>query len=319
MTKEQIDALDAKVISAFGGVLTQAQQEAQRAEEAAQRAEAERAAAAAELDKASLERRSNIDFYENKIVPSLTGWEEEKKRLQSEITNATAVANFYKTQNEGARESGFVPKEAPVFTPPAAPVTPPQSGSAYVTNAPGSTPGSPTFQFDPNAFKREMAGATLELENLRWKYGQLYGGQPLPIAPSELIAQAESQKLSPTDYAAKIFKFSEREAELAAARAKAHDDEIAKAAVAEEQRKHAEEVKKLQDDFNAKERQRIENGGNNPDVRQATTSRMAEVRRGVAEGVRPDPLKMTDAERRSATRKTIHGEIADREMAGASA
>lgn len=328
MTQQQIDALDAKVIQSFGGVLTAAQEAALKAEsdkkaatEAAAKAEAERKAAAADLDRAGLERRSNVEFYEQKIVPGLTSWEEEKKKLMSDLTNANAMANYYKTQNEGARESGFVPKEAPVFTPPAG-VTPPAAaggGAAYVPNVPGSTPGSPVFQFDPNTFKKEMAGATLEIENLRWKYGQLFGGKPLPISPGELIAQAEANKLSPTDYASRIFKFSDREAEMAREVAAAHDAEIAKTATAELEKKHADEVKRLQDEFNAKERARIENGGNNPDVRQIGPSRVTELRKAVAEGTRPDPLKMTDAERRLATRKAIHSEIADREMAGTTA
>jgi hypothetical protein len=45
------------------------------------------------------------------------------------------------------------------------------------------------------------------------------------------------------------------------------------------------------------------------------SSRFAEVARAVKEGTLPDPLKMTDAQRRAATRQQIHSEIAERESA----
>lgn len=328
-SKEQIEAIDKKQLQAFETILTestsaQAKAEAERkaAADAAARAEEERKAAAAALDKVQLEGRSNVDFYETKIVPGLTGWQSEKNDLASKLANAEALAAFYKTQNEKAREGGFVAADAPVFTPPA-----PQAGTpppAPVRDASGryvaGPNGSPVFEgsFDPNAFKREAADALVEIENLRWKYSQLYNGAPLPIAPSELIRQAETQKLPVTQYAAKIFNFQQKEQEAAAAAQKAHDDKIAQDAVAARQAEHEAELKKIRDEYAAKERARIEGSGNNPDLRTPPgASKFAEVRKAVAEGTRPDPLKMTDAERRTATRRTIHSEIAERETAGA--
>lgn len=329
-SKEQIEAIDKKQLQAFETLLTastsaQTKAEAERkaAADAAVRAEEERKAAAAALDKVQLEGRSNVDFYETKIIPGLTGWQNEKNDLASKLANAEALAAFYRTQNEKAREGGFVAADAPVFTPPA-----PQAGAgnppAPVRDASGryvaGPSGSPVFEgaFDPNAFKREAADALVEIENLRWKYSQLYGGAPLPIAPSELIRQAEAQKLPVPQYAAKIFNFQQKEQEAAAAAQKAHDDKIAQDAVAAKEAAHQAEIKKMQDDFAAKERARIEGSGNNPDLRTPPgASKFAEVRKAVAEGKMPDPLKMTDAERRAATRRQIHSEISEREMQGA--
>ena len=325
-TKDQIAALTKEQLKPFETILTEsasskakAEADLKAAQDAVARAEEERKAAAAALDKVQLEGRSNVDFYETKIVPGLTGWQNEKNDLASKLANAEALAAFYKTQNEKAREGGFVAADAPVFTPPAPPagqVTPPapvrDASGRYVA---GPT-GSPVFEggFDPQAFRREAADALVEIENLRWKYGQLYGGAPLPIAPSELIKQAEAQKLPVTQYAAKIFNFQQKEQEAVAAAAKAHDDQVAATAVAAQKAEHEAEVKKIRDEYAAKERARIEGGGNNPDLRTPPgASKFAEVRKAEQEGTRKSPLMMTDAERRAATRKQIHSEIAERE------
>lgn len=319
-SKERIDAIDGEVIKALGGVLSQAQQDAVKAEadrkaatEAAALAEKERKEAEAARDKAELERRSNVDFYETKIVPGLTGWEAQQKELLGKLANSDAVAAFYRTQNEKAREAGFVPADAPGYTPPAADAGGARDANGrYVAGAPGGTPGSPTF--DPGEFKREAVGAIGELEDIRWKYSNLFG-TPMPMAPTELIRQAESQKLSPSQFAARHFNFAAKEQELAALRQKEHDDAVAKAAVDAKQAAHEAEIKKLQDDYAAKERARLEGGGNNPDVRQpAGNAKFSEIRKAQAEGTRPDPLKMTDAQRRAATRSSIHQEIATNEV-----
>lgn len=327
-TKEQIDALTKEQLKPFETLLTEstnarvkAEADMKAAQEAVAKAEAERRAAADALDRVQLEGRSNVDFYESKIVPGLTGWQNEKNDLASKLANAEAMAAFYRTQNEKARESGFVGTDAPTFMPPAAPPPDPRQpardGSGrYV---PGSS-GSPVFEggFDPEAFKREAADATIELENLRWKYGQLYGGAPMPMAPSALIQQANAQKMSVSDYAAKIFNFAGKEQEIAATNAKAHDDKIAADAVAAKTSEYEAEIKKIRDEYAAKERQRIEGGGNNPDLRTPPgAAKFTDVRKAVAEGTRPDPLKMTDAERRVATRRQIHSEVSERELQGA--
>src|SRR5277367_3745420 len=101
LTDEQIAALDAKAITAFTGIMTTADQAKADAVAAATKAEADKATAIAEKEKAELEKRSNVEFYETKIIPGLTGWEQERNKLMTDKLNAEAAVNFYKTQNDG--------------------------------------------------------------------------------------------------------------------------------------------------------------------------------------------------------------------------
>ena len=312
LTQEQINALDAKAVSAFSGVLTTAEQQRTEATQAAAQAERDRQAAKAAQDAAELAQRSNIDFYENSIVPGLTGWEAEKKALETKAANEAALAAFYKAQNEGARSAGFIPTDAPAFTPSAE--QPRNASGQYVSGAPGSTPGSPTFM-DPSQIAGRIGDVAGAITDIQWKFQTLYG-KPLPVAPSELIRQADAQKLSPMDYAARSFNFVAREKEIAEKAKQDHDAAIASAAIAEKEKEWKAEREKLLADQAAKERLRAEQVGSNPEIRQAPgSSRFAEVARAVKEGTLPDPLKMTDAQRRSATRQQIHSEIAERETA----
>lgn len=327
LSEAAIDALDAKAMSAFNGVLTTAETSRLEAQQAAQKAEADRQAAAAAAaqaekdrqaakaaqDAAELAQRSNIDFYEQSIVPGLTGWEAEKKVLETKAANEAALAAFYKAQNEGARGAGFVPQDAPVFTPPAAPPRDNNTGR-YVAGAPGGTPGSPTYM-DPNQVASRIGDVAGTLSDIQWKYQTLHG-KPLPMAPSELIRQADAQKLSPMDFAARTFGFAQRERELQEQATKDREAAVAAAAIAEKEKEWKAEKDKMIADQVAKDKKIAESGGSNPDVRTPPgSSRFAEVARAVKEGTLPDPLKMTDAQRRAATRQQIHSEIAERESA----
>lgn len=301
LTDEQIAALDAKVLTSFGAVLTTAESQNQAASEAAKKADADRQAAIAAQNAAELAQRSNVDFYEQKIVPGLTGWEAEQKRLLSESANSKALAEFYKAQNEGARTAGFLPADAPQFAPPA---TPPG------TFVPGSS-GSPEFKPAEELRKigMDLGQMTGTLQDIQWKHHQLFG-VPLPISPTQLVQEAEAQKLSTVDYAKRRFGWDAREQQLQAESAKKHDEEIAAAAVAARTTEWEAEKKRMQEDSDKKIKELTEGRSNNPDVHAAPgSSQFAEVARAVKEGTRPDPLKMTDAQRRSATRQVIHEEI----------
>jgi len=320
---EDIAKIDAKAITAFSGVLTTAEQKAveatakaKEAADAAAKAEADRVAATAELEKVGLERRSLNEFYETKVVPGLSSWEEEQKKLRLEKAQADALAQFYKAQNDAARETGFIPKDAPTFTPPAAQDR--NDKGQYVANAPGGTPGSPTF-INPVEIASKIGDVAGTISDIQWKHQRLYGA-PMPIAPSELIKQADSVKLSPSEYAARTFKFAEKEEEIRQAQARAHDEEIRQKTAAEKQAEYEAKEKALRDEFAAKEKARAEASGNNPELRApAGASKFAEVKRAVETGQRPDPLKLSEAARRQATRQQIHEEIAQRETAGAAA
>ena len=72
LTDEQINALDAKILSSFDTVLTTAQQE---------------------RDAAELASRAQRELYDTQIAPALDQWGNEKATLE-------ATAAFYKTQAE---------------------------------------------------------------------------------------------------------------------------------------------------------------------------------------------------------------------------
>lgn len=324
-TKEQIDALDPRALTTFGGILTSAEQKEKEAREAAVKAEADRQAAAAAAkqaeearvaaqqarEAAELEKRSNVEFYETKVMPGLIGYEDEKKALETAKINAEAAAAFYKAQNEAARTAGFVPTDSPAFTPPATP-PPNQPRDGNGRFVPG-TSGSPNFVSPEDFFKRVDTGV-YGIQDIGWKYQSLYG-RPIPISPSELVAKADALKLSPMEYAARTFKFAEKEEEQRQAAAKAHDDEIRNAAAAEKAKEYEVKEAALRAEFAAKEKERAERMGNNPDVRAAQISKIADVRKAVQAGELPDPLKMTDAQRRAATRQQIHKDLSEREGA----
>lgn len=312
VSDEEIAKIDAKWMSAFSGVLTTAEQKATEATEAAKKAENERTAATAAREAAELAGRANTEFYETKIVPGLTSWDEEKKRLLNDKTNAEALAAFLKTQNDGARANGFIAADAPAFTPPADQSQQRDGKGQFVSNAPGSTPGSPTY-IDPTQVATKIGDIAGVISDIQWKHQTLYG-KPLPIAPSELIKQADALKLDPLTYASRTFNFAQKEEEVRQNAAKDHDNQIATAARAEEETKWKAELDKVHAEQAAKDRARNESVGNNPEVRVPPgSSGVAAIRKGVQDGKLPDPLKMTDQQRRQATRQQIHTEIAERE------
>ncbi len=321
-TQEQIDAMDARAIGAFGTMMTAAEAEKatataaqakaeadfKAAQEAVAKAEAERKAAIEAKELAELQGRSNTEFYETKIVPGLTSWDEEKVRLENERVKAAAEAAFYRTQAEAAKAGGFIPNEAPGYVSP----TEPEKKPGYV---PGSgTPGSPTFIDPKEVYKRAGDGMSM-ISDINWRYQQLYGA-PLPIPPSQLIAEADAQKLDPKTYAEKRFSFSNREAELNAQRQREQEEKLKTESAAAERAVWEEKLKAREAEFAVEKKRLSEAVGNNPDVRTPQGSaKYAEIKRAVDQGERPNPLKMTDAQRKAATTKAIHSEIEAREGA----
>ena len=263
---EQITQMDGRAITAFSNVLSAA--------EAA--------------------KQQNIDFYENQIVPSLTGWDEEKTKIENDKARIAAEAAFYRTQAESARAAGFLPADAPGYSPR-------DAGGRYVANAPGGTPGSPQF-FDVNKVYERAGDAVGTIADIDWRHRQLFEGRPLPISPSELIKQADARRMNPMAYADQTFGFQKREQELAAERQKTHDDKI------------------RQDAEAARDKYWAERTGSNPDVRRPMESpRMTEISRATREGkpfgpagvVLKDPLMLGENERRQQTRVAIRSELAE--------
>jgi hypothetical protein len=314
-SQAQIDALDAQAMKGLGdyvsGIEQTAAQKEKAASELAVKAEADRkaqeaavVAAKAAQEAAELQNRSVKDFWDNTYNPGLAAWEAEKAKLSKAAMDAAAEAAYYKAQRTTLVDTlGIKPEDAPVFTPPVA--APPVA----------KTPGTPTFTIDE--VRNELGTSLGTVANIQWEYRNLYGGKEMPISPTELLRQAEANKFKdPATYANQIFKFAEKREEMRQAAAKAHDDEVAAAAVAEREAKYKEETDKLKAEFAAKERLRAEQAGSNPDVKLPPgSSKFSDLQRATKAGERPDPLKMTQAERRQTSLNNIHKALEERQQA----
>jgi hypothetical protein len=315
---EQISALDPKLITVFTGIQTSAEQardeaarKASEAASAATKAEADRLAWEKAKADAELLQRSNSEFYENSIVPGLTSWKEERDRLLTEKTNADALAAFLKTQNDGARANGFIPTDAPAFTPPAAP--PPgtvrNAQGQFVPNVPGSTPGSPTFTMEQ--IDQRLGNG---ISNVGWamqEYQRLTGGQYLPDSFDQLANEATQQKLPFRDYVARKYNFAQKQQEIVQ---RQQQEQFAKERADERAKADAEWKTKLEErekEFALKERQHAERSATGSPVSVAVSARIPELQRQVVSKELPDPLMMNENQRRANTAKTIRDSIAE--------
>jgi hypothetical protein len=323
-TDEEIAKVDPRVTTAFTGVMSAAEQERKVAIDAtAKSEELKKAAADAQkiaverAEKAELVERSNREFYEGSIVPALTGWDDTRKKIESEKIRAVAEAEFYKKQAEGAKANGFIAADAPAFTfapaPPVASTPPPpgvrDSNGRYVANVPGSTPGSPTLIDDVRSALSDTTWAMGE-------YQRLHGGF-LPDDPMQLAREAEGMKLPYRDYVSKKYNFAGKRDEI---QRKAQEDHDA-AVRADSDKTWGEKLKASEDkaktDLEKARTEWAERTGNNPDVRTTVPSEMREVNRAVQQGNRPDPLKLSNHERHQITRKQITERIATQEQPAA--
>jgi hypothetical protein len=325
LSQEQIDALDAKVMTSLGGVLTtaeKAQQDAlakeKAATEAAAKAEADRKAAEisaqaaqAAKDAADLQKRSVDEFWTNTYNPSVAEWEKQKNDLARIAADAKAEAAYYKAQRESyLAPLGIKPEDAPAYVAPA----PDPARNSQGQFVPGKD-GSPVF--DMNAFVGRATDGLSTIANIQWKYQTLYNGQPLPISPSELIAKADAMKLPPMEWASRTFKFAEKEEEQRLAAAKAHDDAIRAERDTVKDAEWKAKVDAREAEFALTEKTRAEQRGNNPDVRLATSSKIPELQRQVAAKEIPDPLMMNESQRRAQTTKMIRDTITEKDSAAA--
>jgi hypothetical protein len=298
-TDQQISEMDARAISAFTGVLGQAEKERQEAKAA--------------QDAAELAQRSNVDFYENRIAPSLTAWEEEKQRLENDRAKANAEAAFYRVQAEEAKKTGFIPAEAPGFDP--AKFAPPANGQVrdpnngrYVAGVPGATPGSPTFNV--NEFAAKAGDAMGIIADINWNYQTLFG-KPLPVSPTELIKKADEQKLDPMTYASRIFNFDARRQELQKQEQEARDQKLREEAIAPYEQKLKEKDEESKKALATKDREWAERTGNNPDIRRPQdNAQMSSIAKAAkTDPANFDPLLLNDQQRRSLTAQMIRKDM----------
>jgi hypothetical protein len=158
---------------------------------------------------------------------------------------------------------------------------------------------------------RNGLGQTIgTLTDIQWKYQRLFN-EPLPISPTQLVREAEAQRLDPVVYAEKRFNFQAREQEIQRKAAEEHDAKIRAEAAAPFEAKLKEAEAARQKAIEETDRKWAEKIGSNPDVRIAQPSRFADVARAVKANERPDPLNLNESQRRQATSQAIHQELAE--------
>jgi hypothetical protein len=318
-TKEQIEALDPKLVTVFTTIQTSAEQakadaerKATEAKSAADKADADRQVWEKAKADAELLQRSNSEFYETKIVPGLTSWQDEQVKLQTDKANAEALAAYYKAQNEGARAAGFIPKDAPEFTPTPNPTNGTRDAQGrFVPNAPGSTPGSPTFTMEQ--IDERLGNG---ISNVGWamqEYQRLTGGQYLPDSFDKLSAEATSQKLPFRDYVARKYDFAGKQNAIVQKQQQEHDAKIAADRDAAKDAEWKAKLDEREKEFAAKEKLHAERTASGSPVSVATSAKFPEIQRKVISKEMPDPLMMNDSQRRAATAKMIRDQIAEKE------
>lgn len=250
LTDEQIKALDPKVVTGVTTLVTSAN---------------------TALEQAELAQRGVRKTLDEEINPALDKWANDKASYETKLA-------AYEAALKAAKEGGF---QVPDII--GKPAEPARNADGTFVAGKNPVPGSPELV---TSIKREAGAAILSLANLNWKYQTLFG-KPMPDSPSDLIREADAQKLDVISYAAKKYDFQAKEAEIKAAEQKKHDDAIVAAALADNDKKWAEKV------------------GNNPMIRQAEVSRFSTIDKAVKAGERPDPLSMTREQRHTATRQAI--------------
>lgn len=178
-------------------------------------------------------------------------WEQDATKqindAYSRVATAEARSAFYQKQVESARESGFLPADAP------APAVPPEAqptratDGRFVANA-NPVPGSPAYMTQEQGWKA-LASATWAMN----EHMRLYG-QPMPENVEDLVEQATRARRDFRDYVSEKYKYPQRREEIQMAAQKAHDDKITTEAL--------DRYKKEQ----------AERNGSNPDLRPGVTS-----------------------------------------------
>ena len=311
-TQEQIDALDANARTGLTNYVSNVYQTAEQKEKAAQelavKAEADKkaaetstAATQALKEEAELVNRNVQEFWATTYPAAETEKQAAIQAAETARINAEARAAWLQTQVDGAKAAGYALADLPAFTPPAAPKA-----------EPVKTPGTPSFSQDE--FLKRVDRGVYSIQDIGWKYQQLYG-TPIPISPSELVAKADAIKLSPMEYAARTFKFAEKDEEHRQAVAKAHDDAIAAAKGTEKDAEWKAKLDAQSAEFAAKERKMLEDSSTHPDLRQPPGSaKYTELRRATTEGERPDPTKMTPEARLKLTQQNLHKRLEERQQ-----
>jgi hypothetical protein len=232
--------------------------------------------AAAEREAAELAQRATSQMFDNEITPALNAWGTKEANLEAE-------RDYYKTLAGKAKDGGFI-AEVPPFK--AGEVQPRNTGGQFVPNA---VPGSPNFA----ELESKVGSALGTLSDLQWTYQTLHGGKVMPDSPTALAAEAAAQKMGILDYAAKKYDFAGKKATIEREATEASHKKIRDDAIADRDKYWAERA------------------GSNPNVRPAQASAFAELKKGVTDGTRVDPLKMSREQRHAATAAGIRKDMAE--------
>jgi hypothetical protein len=120
------------------------------------------------------------------------------------------------------------------------------------------------------------------------------------------------------EYAARTYKFAEKEAEKVQAAAKAHDDAIAAAKAAEKDAEWKAKLDAQSSEFAAKERKMAEQQSTHPDmILPQGSARITELRRATSSGERPDPTKLTPEARLKLSQENIRKRVEERQSVAA--
>jgi hypothetical protein len=216
-------------------------------------------------------------------------WEGDATRqindAYSKVAQAEARAAYYKQQTDSARESGFLPAEAPV-------PAPEQAGQArspdgrFVPNA-GAVPGSPVYMTQADGWKA-LSSATWAIT----RYAQLFDGKPLPDDVATLVQEAVNARMEFQPYVSQKYDFPKREKEITSTRQKEHDDKIAK------------------DALEAYKKEQAERNGSNPDLRPGQTSNFSKFQQPQPGQTGRDRLSWARPDAKEKMREYAHQRVA---------
>jgi hypothetical protein len=229
------------------------------------------------LSKAESDRVSVDDFWKNVYSPGIAVWESERGDFSRKIAAAEARNAAYERERQVLVEQGTVTADS--FAPPR------NAGGQF------QTPGTPQFTGDPSEFVGRVTQGLAQLSDVEYRYKNLYNA-PLPIAPSQIIAEADKAGISPMEYANRQWKFPEKERQK-------YEGEIRK-----------DEREKVQLETNNKFAG--SDGRINP--MSGNTPGMSVKRAALDAGQLKDPTRISQQERRAQTLAGIHKHIEEREQ-----
>jgi hypothetical protein len=209
-------------------------------------------------------------------------WDKDATKQINEVhsKNATLEAerNFYKTQAEKAKESGFLPADAPGF----------KAGTNEVPGSPAPVkPGDPKYMTQDEGYKALTTATWVVSEYMR-----LNGGAPPPDDLETLVAEANGKRMKVRDYVEQKYDFGKRRTEIAAAKQKDHDDKIAKDAADAVRKEYADKA-------------------NNPDLRPQVASQFSKFTKG--EQGKSDRLSWSQPDAKERMRQSAR-ETANKEL-----